>query len=69
MTVALKTFQVVDTRDPDEFAAGLGGLVGRVWLEPFGRKGGFHGRLSSLALGDVGIFHGDYEHGIHGPFP
>ena len=69
MTVALKTLQVVDTRDPDEFAAGLGRLVGRVWLEPLGRKGAFHARLSSLALGEVGILHGNYATGFTARFP
>ena len=68
MSVALKRFQVVDTRDPDEFAAGLGRLVGRVWLEPFGRKGAFHGRMSHLALGEVGIFHGNYDTGFTARF-
>jgi AraC-like DNA-binding protein len=69
VTVALKRFQVVDTRDPDEFAAGLGRLVGRVWLEPFGRRGAFHGRMSYLALGDVGILHGNYDTGFTARFP
>ena len=69
MTVALKRFQVVDTRDPDEFAAWLGRVVGQVRLEPFGRKGAFHGRLSSLALRDVGIFHGNYDTGFTARFP
>ncbi len=69
VTVALKRFQVVDTRDPDEFAAGLGRLVGRVWLEPLGTKGGFHARLGSLDLGDVGIFHGNYDSGFVARFP
>jgi AraC-like DNA-binding protein len=69
VSVPLKRSQVVDTRDPDEFAAGLGRLVGRVWLEPFGRKGNFHGRMSYLPLGDVGIFHGNYDTGFTARFP
>ena len=69
MTVALTKFQVVDTCDPDEFAAGLARLVGRVWLEPFGRNGDFHARLSSLDLGDIGIFHGNYDSGFTARFP
>jgi len=69
VTVALKRFQVVDTRDPEEFAAWLGRVVGRVRLEPFGRKAVFHGRLSSLALGDVGVLHGRYDTGFTARFP
>jgi AraC-like DNA-binding protein len=69
VSVPLKRFQVVDTRDPDEFAAGLARLVGRVWLEPFGRKGAFHGRMSYLVLGEVGIFHGNYDTGFTARFP
>ena len=69
MAVALKAFRVLDTRDPDEFAAGVGGLLGRVRVEPFGRANGFHARLSHLALGEVGIFHGSYETGFTARFP
>ena len=66
---ALRRFEVVDTRDPDEFAAGLCRLVGRVSLEPFGDRGAFHARLCSLDLGEVGIFHGTYETGFVARFP
>ena len=69
MTIALKTFRVIDTRDPDEFAAGLAGLVGRVRVEPLGGTNGFHARLSHLALDEVGIFHGSYETGFTARFP
>ncbi len=69
MTVVPYKLQIVDTSDPDEFAVALGRLVGRVWLEPRGRKGDFHARLTSLDLGDVGIFHGDYETGFAARFP
>jgi rhodanese-related sulfurtransferase len=61
VTVALKAFQVIDTRDPDEFAAGIAGLVGRAGVEPIGRTNGFRARVRHLALGEVGIFHGSYE--------
>jgi AraC-like DNA-binding protein len=69
VSVPLKRLQVVDTRDPDEFAAGLGRLVGRVWLEPLGRNAKFHCRMSYLALGDVGIYHGEYDTGFKARFP
>ena len=69
VTIALKTCRVIDTRDPDEFAAGLASLLGRVRVEPFGRANGFHARLSHLALGEVGIFHGSYETGFTARFP
>ena len=64
VTIALKTCRVIDTRDPDEFAAGLASFVGQVGVEPFGRTNGFHARLSHLVLGEVGIFHGSYETGF-----
>jgi len=38
----------------------LRGLVGRARLDLCGRKAKFHGRISHLALGDVGIIHGKY---------
>jgi len=68
MSVLLKRFQVVDTRDPDEFAARLSRLVGRVWLDPPGRNAKFHGRMSYLALGEVGIHHGEYDTGFKARF-
>jgi hypothetical protein len=60
----LKSFQVVDARHPDEFAAALGRLVGRVWLEPTARNQKFHCRLAHIPLGDVGILHGEYDTGF-----
>jgi len=68
VTVALKAFQVIDTRDPDEFAAGIVGLVGRAVVEPIGRTNGFRARARHLALGEVGIFHGSYERGLTARF-
>ena len=68
MTVALKAFQVIDTRDPDEFAAGIAGPVGRAGVEPIGRTNGFRARVRHLALGEVGIFHGSYERGLAARF-
>jgi len=69
VSVALKRSQVVDTRDPDEFAAGISRLVGRVWLEPLGRNARFHCRMSYLAVGEVGIYHGEYDSGFKARFP
>ena len=56
-----KGLQVVDTRDPDEFAAFVSQSVGRVSVEPDGRNAALHCRLSHIPLGDVGIFHGRYD--------
>lgn len=64
-----KRFQVFDTRDPDELAGRLGRLFGRVRLELPGRNAGFCGRMRYLALGDVGIVHGQYETGFRARFP
>lgn len=61
MSVRLNKFQNFDTRDPDELAALLGGLFGGASLELCGRNAKFHCRMRSVALGDVGIFHGRYE--------
>ena len=69
MAAALRRFEVIDARDPDEFAAGVSRAVGRVRLEPLGGRGAFHARLSCLDLGDVGIFHGTYETGFAARFP
>jgi len=69
VSVHLQRFQVVDTRDPDEFAAGLGRLLGRVWLEPLGRNARIHWRMSYLPLGEVGIYHGEYDTGFRARFP
>jgi AraC-like DNA-binding protein len=68
VTVAVKAFQVIDTRDPDEFAAGIAGLVGRAGVEPIGRTNRFRARVRHLALGEVGIFHGSYERGLTARF-
>lgn len=56
-----KGLLVVDTRDPDEFAAFVSQSVGRVSVEPDGRNAALHCRLSHIPLGDVGIFHGRYD--------
>lgn len=69
MSVLLKTFELVDTRDPDELAVGLSRLVGRARLDLPGRNVKFHGRLSYLALGEVGIFYGKYDRGLKACFP
>ncbi|MFO1056564.1 MAG: AraC family transcriptional regulator [Dongiaceae bacterium] len=69
MSAPLQKFQVFDTRDPDELAAGLGRFFGRVRLDLRGRNAKFHGRLRYLALGDVGIIHGQYDTGLHARFP
>ena len=65
----MKRFQVVETSDPDEFAAELGRLLGPVRLEPLGRNASFHCRISGLALGEVGILHGNYATGFTARFP
>jgi AraC-like DNA-binding protein len=67
--VPLKSFQVFDTRDPDEFAAGLSRFAGRVWLDLSGKNAKFDGRLNYVALGEVGIFHGQYTTGFKAYFP
>ena len=65
----LTTFQVIDTRDPDELAAGLSRLFGRVWLDLHGRNAKLHARVRYLTLGDVGIIHGQYDTGLKAHFP
>src|SRR5579872_3326173 len=42
----------------------LSRLVGRARLDLCGRKTTFHGRITHLALGDVGIIHGKYATGF-----
>jgi len=65
----LTTFQVIDTRDPDELAAGLSRLFGRVWLDLHGGNAKLHARVRYLTLGDVGIIHGQYDTGLKARFP
>ena len=61
MSVVPRRFQVVGTHDPDEVVAGLSRLFGRAWLDLPGRNAELRGRMSHVDLGDVGIFHGEYD--------
>jgi AraC-like DNA-binding protein len=69
LPVNLSRFRIVDTCDPDELAAALSRLVGRAWLDLNGRNAKFHGRMGYVAIGDVGILHGQYEAGFKARFP
>jgi AraC-like DNA-binding protein len=61
VSVQRNKLQHFDTRDPNEFAAEVGGLFGGANLELSGRNAKFRCRLRSIALGDVGIVHGRYD--------
>jgi len=61
VTVPLKRFQVIDTCDPDEFAAGLSGLAGRVRLDLHGSNAKPRFRLDRILLGDISLYHGVYD--------
>jgi AraC-like DNA-binding protein len=69
VALALNRFQVFDTRDPDELAAGLSRYLGTAWLDLRSRNAKLHGRMNYLNLGDVGILHGEYETGFTARFP
>ena len=70
MSVPLNNrFQIFDTRDPDELAAGFSTLFGRAWLELHGRNAKFHCRMRYVPLGDVGIVHGQYDTSFKVRFP
>ena len=56
--------EFVNSSDPDEVATELSPLFGSVVLEAPGGGAKFHCRMSYLSLGDVGIFHGQYEAGF-----
>jgi hypothetical protein len=40
-----------------------------VWNRSAGKSVKFHSRMSYHALGDVGIFHGEYDTGLGARFP
>ena len=69
MSILPGKFQVVDTCDSDELGVALRPLVGRAWLGLSSRNAKFHCRISHLSLGDVGLFHGEYEGGLEARFP
>jgi len=64
LSVPQTRFEVLDTRDPDELGEMLSRLVGPARLDLSGRNTRFHGRISHLALGEVGIIHGKYTTGF-----
>ena len=64
MSVVPRRFQLVGTQDPDEIVVGLSRLFGRAWLDLRGRNAELRGRMSYVDLGDVGIFHGEYDTGF-----
>lgn len=61
MSGQLNKFENFDTRDPDEFAAVVGGFFGDVSLELPGKNAKFHCQMRSVALGEVRIVHGRYD--------
>jgi AraC-like DNA-binding protein len=69
VSVPLERFQVFDTRDPDELAVRFSQFFGRAWVDLRGRNAKFHCRIRHVALGDVGIFHGQYDSGLKVSFP
>ena len=69
MSAPLEGFQIFDTRDPDEFKAELSRLFGRASLDLGGKNAKIHARLRYLALGDVGVVHGEYDTGFRAFFP
>ncbi|MDI9849895.1 AraC family transcriptional regulator [Rhodoblastus sp. 17X3] len=64
MAIPANECQTFDTRDPDELAARLSSLFGRASLDLRGRNAPFRCRMKSIALGAVGLFHGQYENGF-----
>jgi len=68
-TRAAQGFEIVEARDPDEFADGLSRHFGRIRLVLGGRNAKFHGRMRFLTLGDVGIIRGEYATGFTARFP
>jgi AraC-like DNA-binding protein len=69
VSVPVERFQVFDTRDPDELAARFSRLFGRAWVDLRGKNAKLHCRIRHVALGDVGIFHGQYDAGFKVSFP
>ena len=64
MSVLQTRLEVLDSRDPDELGEMISRLVGRARLDLGGRNTRFHGPISHLVLGDIGIIHGKYTTGF-----
>jgi AraC-like DNA-binding protein len=69
VSVPVERFQVFETRDPDELTARFSHLFGRAWVDLSGRNTKFHCRIRHAALGDVRVFHGQYDSGLKVSFP
>jgi AraC-like DNA-binding protein len=67
--VPVESFQVFETRDPDELAARFSQLFGRARVDLCGRNAKPHWRIEHAALGDIGLFRGQYESEFKISFP
>jgi hypothetical protein len=69
VSIPAERFQVFETRDPDELAARFSQLFGRAEVDLCGRNAKPHWRIEHAALGDIGLFHGQYETAFKISFP